>query len=339
MLQRDRSPELEPTDNKNQQNSLYNQFYLKQSENRIQLEGELVENHNNQQHKEYVNGIVRDNKPPVSEVTFISYDRPTRSHLDKIYIGYLKNDTNPAEGIIESQGGNKIFYNDFLENTIYYYDEQTPIKYDPTVYYTLASLGYNSGVDQYIDEQALDYESSNYLKLFLYGNPATGGFYLNKKSDIVTPHSAYNYVSYKASNVHKLWFSANHINTSLSNENTLYNQIGTEDLYYYTENSINLEYHIIGLYDQAGNQIDFDLSHISMYCEVFNYEKYNLHFNVDADVDSINVAYVLFTVQKVPGVMNVIEVTDTIEANMNVNHSGTTVAMISGKVNSIAKES
>ena len=332
MLQRERSHELEPADNKNQQNSLYNQFYLKQSENRIQLDGDIIE-----QHKEYVNGIVKDNKPPVSEVTFTSYDRPTRSHLDKIYIGYLKNDTNLAKGIVESQGENKIFHNDFLENTIYYYDEQTPIKYDPTVYYTLASLGYNSDANQYIDEQSLDYESSKYLKLFLYGNPATGGLYLNKESGVITPHSAYNYISYKASNVHKLWFNANHINTSLGNENTLYNKIGTTDLYHYTENSINLEYHIIGIYDQTGNKIEFDLSHINMYCVIFNY-KYKLKFEIDGATDNINAAYVLFTVQRIPGVMDVIEVADTIETNMNVNHSGTTVAMISGKVNGVAKE-
>ena len=84
--------------------------------------------------------VVRDNEPPVSEVTFTSYDRPTRGKLDPVYIGYLSNDIDKQDDNQPLDGA-----------SVYIYDNDTAtgqghdpiaIEYDPEYYYTIIGLDY-----------------------------------------------------------------------------------------------------------------------------------------------------------------------------------------------------
>ena len=148
MNQRTRSSDLDPT-GRIQQNSLYSMFYLKQRENVPKLISDT-----NIEISSYKDSIIKDNTPRVSEVTCTSYDRPTYSNLDRIYIGYLTSDNISNPGITD-QGNNYEISTHYRENKIYYFDEKSPIKYDPTLYYNLVSLGYRdeNGINQYSDDQ------------------------------------------------------------------------------------------------------------------------------------------------------------------------------------------
>ena len=332
MNQRTRSADLDPESGKIQQNSIYNMFYLKQSENRPQLGGDIATKNTS-----YVESIVKDNDPKVSEVTFTSYDRPTRSSLDRIYIGYLTSDTNAVSGITD-QGDNYEISQDYRENKIYHFDERSPIEYDPTLYYNIISLGYRdeNGVEQYSDDQALDFDSSDYMRLYLYGNPSTGELFLNKLSNYSYPHSKYNYLTYKTSKVHKLWFSSTHKNRLLSNGGELYNQAGNSNIYDFTVNGINLEYIIVGVFDENGRHVQYTNGSIS--CSVKNH-RYSLIASEFTDSNNypVEAAYVLFRVKVISGLMDEINVT-SIDADMQIHYSGAMPAMIRGKVVEIARE-
>lgn len=332
MNQRTRSADLDPELGKIQQNSIYNMFYLKQSENRPQLGGNIAD-----KNASYIENIVKDNNPPVSEVTFTSYDRPTRSSLDKIYIGYLTYDTDANSGMT-NQGANYEVSQDYRENKIYYFDENSPIEYDPTLYYNLISLGYRdeNGVEQYNDDQVLDFDSSDYMKSYLYGNPSTGELFLNKASNYNHRHSRYNYLTYKTSKVHKLWFSSNHKNRLLSNGGELYNQVGNSNIYDFTINGINLEYIIIGVFDDNGRQVNYTNGSIS--CSVKNH-KYSLIASefIDGNNEPVEAAYILFRVKVVSGLMDETNST-SVDTDMRIHYSGTMPAMIRGKVVDIARE-
>lgn len=298
MNQRTRSDDLTTESDKIQQNSIYNIFYLKQSENRPQLGGDIAD-----KNASYIENIVKNNNPPVSEVTFTSYDRPTRSSLDRIYIGYLTSDTN-SSGVTD-QGDNYEISPDYRENKIYYFDENSPIEYDPTLYYNLISLGYRdeNGIEQYSDNQAIEFDSPNYMKSYLYGNPSTGELFLNKASSYSYQHRKYNYATYKTSKVHKLWFSNTHKNIQLSNSGELYNQAGNSSIYDFTINGINLEYTIVGVFDENGRLVQY--SNGSINCSIKNH-RYSLVASrfTDSNGDPIEAAYVLFRVKIVPGLMN-----------------------------------
>ena len=332
MNQRTRSAELNPELGDTQQNSIYNMFYLKQSENRPQLSGDIAT-----KNASYIENIVKDNNPSVSEVTFTSHDRPTRSRLDKIYVGYLTSDTNAAFGIT-NQGNNYEISLDYKENKIYYFDENSPIEYDPTLYYNLISLGYRdeNGVEQYIDDQALDFDSPDYMKSYLYGNPSTGELFLNKLSSYNYPHSRYNYLTFKTSKIHKLWFSSTHKNRLLSNSGELYNQAGNSNIYDFTANGIRLEYTVVRIFDENGRQVQYSSGSIN--CIVKNH-KYSLTASefTDNNNNPVEAAYVLFRVNVLPGLMNETNGT-SIDADMRIHYSGTIPAMIRGKVVEIAKE-
>lgn len=332
MNQRTRSADLDPELGKIQQNSIYNMFYLKQSENRPQLSGDI-----DAKNASYIENIVKDNNPPVSEVTFTSYDRPTRSSLDRIYIGYLTSDTNVASGITD-QGANYEISQDYKENKIYHFDESSPIEYDPTLYYNLISLGYRdeNGVEQYSDDQVLDFDSPDYISSYLYGDPSTGELFLNKASDYSYRHSEYNYLTYKTSKVHKLWFSNTHKNMNLSNSGELYNQVGNSNIYDFTINGINLEYIIIGIFDENDRQVQYSSGSVS--CSVKNH-RYSLLASefTDSNNDPVEAAYVLFRVKVIPGLMDETNGT-SVNTDMRVHYSGAIPAMIRGKVVEIARE-
>ena len=174
------------------------------------------------------------------------------------------------------------------------------------------------------------------MKSYLYGNPSTGELFLNKDQDYTYPHSKYNYITYKTSKVHKLWFSNTHKDTILSKSIEIYNQAGNSNIYEFTENSVNLEYNVTGIFDEHGKQITYSSGSINCYVRNHKYSLVASKF-IDDYGQPVTAAYVLFRVKVVSGFMDETSST-TVDTNMRVYYSGTMPAMIYGKVSEIAKE-
>lgn len=310
--------------------SFLNWFNRKQNENIISPYTKYITDSNGENH--YT--TIRYNNPDITEITHTSYDVPTYSKLDKIYIGY----TVEANNQEKQQGDNYEISAYYRENKIYYFGEKYPIKYDPTLYYNLISLGYidENGIDQCSDDQTVKFDSDGYIKAYLYGNPSTGELFLNKDQDYTYPHSKYNYITYKTSKVHKLWFSNTHKDTILSKSAELYNQAGNSNIYEFTENSVNLEYTIIGIFDEHEKQITYSSGSINCYVRNKKYSLVASEF-IDDYGQPVTAAFILFRVKITPGSMD--ESTDaSVDANMIVYCNGTMPAMIYGSASDIARE-
>ena len=310
--------------------SFLNWFNRKQNENIISPYTKYITDSNGENH--YT--TIRYNDPDITEITHTSYDVPTYSKLDKTYIGY----TVEANNQEKQQGDNYEISAYYRENKIYYFGEKYPIKYDPTLYYNLISLGYidENGIDQCSDDQTVNFDSDGYIKAYLYGNPSTGELFLNKDQDYTYPHSKYNYITYKTSKVHKLWFSNTHKDTILSKSIELYNQAGNSNIYEFTENSINLEYTVIGIFDEHGKQVTYNSGSINCYVRNHKYSLVASEFINDYG-QPVTAASILFRVKITQGSMD--ESTDTsVDTNMIVYCNGTMPAMIYGSVSDIARE-
>lgn len=309
--------------------SFLNWFNRKQNENIISPYTKYITDASENKH--YT--TIRYNNPDITEITHTSYDVPTYSKLDKIYIGY----TVEADNQGKQQGDNYEISAYYRENKIYYFGEKYPIKYDPTLYYNLISLGYidENGIDQCSDDQTVKFDSDGYIKAYLYGNPSTGELFLNKDQDYTYPHSKYNYITYKTSKVHKLWFSNTHKDIILSKSVDIYNQAGNSNIYEFTENSVNLEYTVIGIFDEHGKQVTYSSGSINCYVRNHKYSLVASEF-IDEYGQPVTAAFILFRVKITPGSMD--ESTDTsVDTNMIVHCNGTMPAMIYGSVSDIAR--
>ena len=309
--------------------SFLNWFNRKQNENIISPYTKYITDASENKH--YT--TIRYNNPDITEITHTSYDVPTYSKLDKIYIGY----TVEADNQGKQQGDNYEISAYYRENKIYYFGEKYPIKYDPTLYYNLISLGYidENGIDQCSDDQTVKFDSDGYIKAYLYGNPSTGELFLNKDQDYTYPHSKYNYITYKTSKVHKLWFSNTHKDIILSKSVDIYNQAGNSNIYEFTENSVNLEYTVIGIFDEHGKQVTYSSGSINCYVRNHKYSLVASEF-IDEYGQPVTAAFILFRVKITPGSMD--ESTDaSVDTNMIVHCNGTMPAMIYGSVSDIAR--
>ena len=309
--------------------SFLNWFNRKQNENIISPYTKYITDASENKH--YT--TIRYNNPDITEITHTSYDVPTYSKLDKIYIGY----TVEADNQGKQQGDNYEISAYYRENKIYYFGEKYPIKYDPTLYYNLISLGYidENGIDQCSDDQTVKFDSDGYIKAYLYGNPSTGELFLNKDQDYTYPHSKYNYITYKTSKVHKLWFSNTHKDIILSKSVDIYNQAGNSNIYEFTENSVNLEYTVIGIFDEHGKQVTYSSGSINCYVRNHKYSLVASEF-IDDYGQPVTAAFILFRVKITPGSMD--ESTDaSVDTNMIVHCNGTMPAMIYGSVSDIAR--
>lgn len=309
--------------------SFLNWFNRKQNENIISPYTKYITDASENKH--YT--TIRYNNPDITEITHTSYDVPTYSKLDKIYIGY----TVEADNQGKQQGDNYEISAYYRENKIYYFGEKYPIKYDPTLYYNLISLGYidENGIDQCSDDQTVKFDSDGYIKAYLYGNPSTGELFLNKDQDYTYPHSKYNYITYKTSKVHKLWFSNTHKDIILSKSVDIYNQAGNSNIYEFTENSVNLEYTVIGIFDEHGKQVTYSSGSINCYVRNHKYSLVASEF-IDEYGQPVTAAFILFRVKIAPGSMD--ESTDaSVDTNMIVHCNGTMPAMIYGSVSDIAR--
>lgn len=180
----------------NEKSSIYSWFNLKQNENRPQLsdqDGSTVEEYES---------IISDNKPPVSNETFTSYDRPTTGKLDPVYVAYTRSEN-------DSQGDDAdLSYALRLPSSLYSYDSNDNEEYDPEVSYNLILKN---------KSDAPYYDSEDDPAAYIEGDPSSNKLYLNlneiSNSDNV--NSQYNYVTYKKLRTHRLWFSKDKKDTLL----------------------------------------------------------------------------------------------------------------------------
>ena len=255
-----------PVEDNKATRSLYHWLNLKQNTNvpRLSLmSGENVTDYTD---------VICKNKPPVSEITFTSTDRPTRSMLDASYIGYT-NSSYIGEVITLS--------NDTSDNVLYDLDGNA-IKYEPNKFYTITSVG---TFDSNTDEQIVNSDS---LLLYLEGDPSTDNLHINLNG---YSNSLCNYVVYKTSLLHKFNFSADESDVTLSDSNKLYIN-GNNEINYYSSSAKSLSYRIKALYDSNNVKVadDDNLSCVVFVCN----NKYHTYL-INHTGAQITAAYALLT--------------------------------------------
>ena len=188
--------------------------------------------------------VIKENNSPISEITHTSYDRATLCKLDPVYTAY----TYPSDS--GSQGDNKTIADTITNNEVFYFGSSSAdTSFDPRLSYTLVGVGvYNSESDDqtvYTDD----------LEMYLECQPNSGQLYINNKGNALDA----NYVLFKTSTVHKLYFSKTKDNTTLKSKfNMLYNEFGSEEIYYHNGvNNVGFSFNIIGIYDDNGNRIEY----------------------------------------------------------------------------------
>ena len=279
--------------------SLYNWMNFKQSENRpaIPFNASVLETYSFE-----TKSIIKENEPPISEVTFTSCDRPTRGRLDPVYIGYLSS-TNTSS---DSQYDNYI-----LDNSHIYTFDSDEIKYDPEYYYTIISLNYKYGDHQDTKINCLwdaSEDKSDHVFADFIGDPVTGDLKLrshtNSEHHLDNGVPSYNYITFKKSRVHKLWFSSNHRDTDiLTSDNRLYNFYGDTNIYSFSQNDILPEYTVLDVYDEHNKPLGYKSGTIKCTCTINgSYYKVTAASLTDKNNNAITkAAYILFTVKVKPG--------------------------------------
>ena len=285
--------------------SLYNWINFKQSENRpaIPFNASVLETYSFE-----TKSIIKDNEPPISEVTFTSCDRPTRGKLDPVYIGYLSDD-------VHEQEVNQPFFGD---NSVYTFDldpddekvRAEMITYDPEYYYTAISLGYCVNDEQ--EHKINHIKDSMYDSVDVYaqpiGDPYTKEFSIRCVENSNHNYTGqgnipmYNYITFKKSLVHKLWFDSKHKDVPFKYEQVMYNMCGSHNVYKYTENRVHIEYNVLGVYTEKGVKLE------GVYCELHcctvsdnTYIIYCRQPNFNHGESTKLASYVLFTVKVTAG--------------------------------------
>ena len=280
--------------------SLYNWMNFKQSENRpaIPFNASVLETYSFE-----AKSIIKDNEPHISEVTFTSCDRPTRGRLDPVYIGYLSS-TNTSS---DSQYDNYI-----LDNSHIYTFDSDEIKYDPEYYYTIISLNYKDGEHQDTKINCLwdaSEDKNDHIFADFIGDPVTGDLkirsHTNSDHHLDNGTPSYNYITFKKSRVHKLWFSGNHRDTNiLASDNILYNFYGDTNIYSFSHNDIIPEYTVLEVYDEHNKPLGYKSGTIKCTCKIINGSAYKVSAVSLTDKNSnpiTKAAYILFTVKVKPG--------------------------------------
>ena len=301
----------------NSSHSLYHWMHLKQSENRPELADNVHSGYGESYsgivpNEYYTDSFVGNNKPPVSRETFTSYDRHTNSWLDPIHMALFY--PEPNTGHQEIQGDDYTLSNEQTQNRLFYYNESNAVHYDPTLSYTIISFGRNG-----------ESPFENNISSYLLGNPASvllndeskKSLVVNKNGQSHDGSSNYNFITYKTSKIHKLWFSQDKHTTLLNTQSRgiLYNDAGSSDHYIFTgelDNVVTLQYTVLGVYDEDGNKLD---NQLSLQCLIIN-DEYFLHYNISK---SFRAAYVLFTVNIIPEPTEIIADTN-FSLNLWFNH-------------------
>ena len=276
--------------------SLYNWMNFKQSENRpaIPFNASVLETYSFE-----TKSIIKDNEPPISEVTFTSCDRPTRGMLDPVYIGYL----NSTYASSDSQ-----YDNYTLDNSHIYTFDSNEIKYDPEYYYTIISLNYKDGDHQDTKINCLfdaSEDKNDHIFADFIGDPVTGDLkirsHTNSDHHLDNGTPSYNYITFKKSRVHKLWFNGNHRDTNiLASDNILYNFYGDTNIYSFSHNDIIPEYTVLEVYDEHDKPLGYKSGAIKCTCAIINGGTYKVSTVSLTDKNNnpiTKAAYILFTVK------------------------------------------
>lgn len=242
----------------------------------------------------FVEGIRRDNVPPISEVTFGSYHRPTVGKLDPIYVGYFNDAVIGEDKVLSADSPyNNIFYRCNLDA-----DSAVLIENDVTLSYNIVSLN---------NESDTLYNSVNPI---IKCEPFSNLLYVDLNTVDTSETYSYSDVLYKTSKIHKLYVSSDKSFKEMSYLfNTLYNTVGSSEIYLFDENSIaheshSLKFTIIGVCDNNGNRLQYNNSAYML----FTYHENQDHTRgYDVTVSnivnnsgvSLNVSCILFTVELV----------------------------------------
>ena len=294
--------------------SLYNWMNFKQSENRpaIPFNASVLETYSLE-----TKSIIKDNELPISEVTFTSCDRPTRGRLDPVYIGYLSSTYIPSDSQATTDTQDSQDDNYILDNShIYIFDSDESIyvnpdeiKYDPEYYYTIISLNYKDSDRQDAKINCLwdaSKDKNDHIFTDFIGDPVTGDLKLrshtNSDHHLDNGIPSYNYITFKKSRVHKLWFSSNHRDANiLTNDPRLYNFYGDTNIYSFSRNDIIPEYTILEVYDEHNKPLGYKSGTIKCTTNGRAY-KVNAVSLTDKNNNAIaKAAYILFTVKAIPG--------------------------------------
>ena len=311
--------------------SLYNWMNFKQSENRpaIPFNASVLETYSLE-----TKSIIKDNEPPISEVTFTSCDRPTRGRLDPVYIGYLSSTYIPSGSQATTDTQDSQDDNYTLDNShIYIFDSDESIyvnpdeiKYDPEYYYTIISLNYKDGDRQDTKINCLwdaSKDKSDHIFADFIGDPVTGDLKLrshtNSDHHLGNGIPSYNYITFKKSRVHKLWFSSNHRDANiLTSDPRLYNFYGDTNIYSFSRNDIIPEYTILEVYDEHNRPLGYKSGTIKCTTNGRAY-KVNAVSLTDKNNNAITkAAYILFTVKAIQGSVEFFDDETDIETTVHI---------------------
>ena len=274
--------------------SFLNWFNRKQNENIISPYTKYITD--TSENKHYT--TIRYNDPDITEITHTSYDVPTYSKLDKIYIGYTVEASNQGK----QQGDNNIIDKNIITNNGLYFYNESSMEYDPEYSYTLMNVNY---IDENSNQVSVE-DSKHYVEI----SPSNHALYLNIANSVnVINNDNYNYVTYKKSNVHQLWFNNNKENVLVNDlKNIMYNHAGSSDIYYFTNNDRSFLYNIIGVYTANGSKVNYKSFNIGCYyitdttgnSPVTKYVVYSTKL-LDEQNNPLEAAYVLFTLKIIDG--------------------------------------
>jgi ribosomal protein L7/L12 len=261
----------------------------------------------------YGDSIIKSNNPIISEEVFTSYHRPTRGKLDPLYVGYLSNEVSGQDENYEITPLQRIFSFDSDPDASV---NPAEIPYDPKYYYNIISLNYKDDTNQVeiYNHTANSYYEKEDIYAALVGDPSSKTLRLVKKANESHHTGGYNYITFKKSETHKLWFAANHKNATIVSQSTgtsngtLYNILGSDHVYDYSDNTTIITYEIIGVYDENDNSLNYTSGSISCFIEKINdnESKYHVEYNDLKSGDSLIrvAAYILFRVKTRPGQLN-----------------------------------
>lgn len=271
--------------------SFYYWFKLKQSNNRPEV---AINN-------TYDIEFIRDNKPPVSEETFTSYTQPTVTRSEKIYVGFLTDGNS-------DQYDNHTLSNTITDNEMYGFEELSAIEYDPSLNYNIISLNHNDSGDQI--------EITEDISAYIEGDPYDKKLYINRNGD-TNNNGSHNYVMYKTSEVHKLYFTNTFEDVSLSSAYNLCNKHGiTDEIFYFTYNGAKFIITMVALLNEDGERVDYDNGNLYVMVKDSKYYVKNTPFTkwVNGIATPVTAASALFTLKViVPG-----QATEEAEVNINV---------------------
>ena len=194
------------------------------------------------------------------------------------------------------------------DNEIYGFEELSAIKYDPSLNYNIISLNHNDSGDQI--------EITEDIDAYIEGDPYDKKLYINRNGD-TNNNGSHNYVMYKTSEVHKLYFTDTFENVSLSSTYNLCNKHGiTDEIFYFTYNGAKFIITMVALLNEDGERVDYDNGNLYVMVKDSKYYVKNTPFTkwVNSIATPVTAASALFTLKViVPG-----QATEEAEVNINV---------------------